>query len=83
MKKMGVFRLKWYNIKLQHLPSYCPQLNPAENMWDKMREKFFTNLVFDSMDDVEDKVEEAMIYYDKNSEIVKSITGFNWISPYL
>jgi hypothetical protein len=52
-------------------------------MWDEMREKFFTNLVFDSMDDVEDKVEEAMIYYDKNSEIVKSITGFNWISPYV
>ena len=48
-----------------------------------MREKFFTNLVFDSKDDVEDKVEEAMIYYDKNSEIVKSITGFNWISPYV
>ena len=37
------------------------------------------NLVFDSMDDVEDKVEEAMIHYDKNSEIVKSVTGFNWI----
>ena len=48
-----------------------------------MREKFFTNLVFNSMDDVEDKVEEAMIYYHKNKEIVKSITGFNWISPYV
>lgn len=67
------------NIKIQYLPPYCPQLNPAENMWDEIREKFFTNLVFDSMDDVEDKVEEAMIYYDKNNEIVKSVTGFNWI----
>ena len=52
-------------------------------MWDEMREKFFTNLVFDSMDAVEDKLEEAMIYYDKNKEIVKSITGFKWISPYV
>jgi hypothetical protein len=32
------------------------------------------------MNGVEDKAEEAMIYYDKNSEIVKSIVGFNWIS---
>jgi transposase len=71
------------NIKLLYLPPYCPQLNPSENMWDEMREKFFTNLVFDSMDDVETKLTEAMIYYDKNKEIVKSITRFNWIIPYL
>jgi hypothetical protein len=48
-----------------------------------MREKFFTNLVFDSMGATEDKLEEAMIYYHKNKEIVKSITGFKWISHYL
>ena len=71
------------NIKLLHLPPRCPEINPSENMWDEMREKFFTNLVFDSMDAVEDKLEEAMIYYDKNKDIVKSITGFSWISPYI
>jgi transposase len=71
------------NIRLLYLPSYCPQLNPSENMWDEIREKFFTNLVFDSMNAVEDKLEEAMIFYDKKREIVKSITGFNWITPYL
>ena len=49
-------------------------------MWDEMREKFFTNLVFDSMDAVEDKLEEVMIYYDKNPKIVKSITRFSWIN---
>ena len=71
------------NIKLLYLPPYCPQLNPSENMWDEIREKFFPNLVFDSMDAVENKLEEAMIYYAKNTEIVKSITSFNWISPYV
>ncbi|MBC7417918.1 MAG: IS630 family transposase [Pedobacter sp.] len=71
------------NIKILYLPPYCPQLNPSENMWDEMREKFFINLVFDSMDEVEDKVEEAMIYYYENKEIVKSITGFSWIGPYV
>ncbi len=78
----GVLRMPG-NIKLLHLPPRCPEINPSENMWDKMREKFFTNLMFDSMDAVEDKLEEAMIYYNKNKEIVKSITGFKWISPYV
>jgi hypothetical protein len=48
-------------------------------MWEEMREKFFTNLVFDSIDAVMDKLEEAMIFYAKNEKIVKSITGFNWV----
>lgn len=67
------------NISLLHLPPYSPQLNPSENMWEEIREKFFTNLVFDSIDAVMDKLEEAMIFYAKNEEVVKSITGFNWI----
>ena len=71
------------NIKLLHWPPRRPEINPSENMWDGMREKLFTNLVFYSMDAVEDKLEEAMIYYDKNKEIVKSITGFKWISSYV
>jgi len=71
------------NVKLLYLPSYCPQLNPSENMWDEIREKFFTNLVFNSINDVEDKLEEAMIFYDKNSETVKSITGFNWLKTHV
>jgi len=52
-------------------------------MWDEIREKFFTNLVFNSINDVEDKLEEAMIFYDKNPETVKSITGFNWLKTHV
>ena len=71
------------NIKLAYLPPYCPQLNPSENMWKEMREKFFTNLVFNSLDAVTNKLGEAMIFYKNNQEIVKSVTGFNWILPYV
>lgn len=71
------------NIKISYLPPYCPELNPSENMWEEMREKFFTNLVFDSLDAVMDKLEEAMIFYQQSPQIVKSITGFNWIIPHI
>jgi transposase len=67
------------NIKLAFLPAYSPQLNPQENMWDDMREKFFHNLAFSSLDGVEDKLVEACNYYEDNLEIVKSISGWNWI----
>ena len=36
------------NIKMLPLPPYSPELNPVENIWDELREKFFGNLVFDS-----------------------------------
>ena len=40
------------NIEIVKLPPYSPQLNPAENVWHEMREKWFGNLVFSSLDAV-------------------------------
>ena len=72
------------NMMIQRLPAYSPELNPSENMWDDMREKFFWKyIVFDSMTSVEDKLCEAMNHYaDDNPEIVKSITAFSWIRSF-
>jgi putative transposase len=30
------------NIMLETLPPYSPDLNPSENMWDEIRETFFS-----------------------------------------
>ena len=67
------------NLQLVSLPPYCPQLNPQENMWDDMREKFFCNVAFNSMEAVEDRLVDACNYYEGNRQIVKSISGWNWI----
>jgi transposase len=67
------------NIIIFHLPPYSPELNPSENMWDEMREKYFVNYAFNSMDAVEDKIVEASLFYESNPKIVKSITGWDWI----
>lgn len=67
------------NVKLASLPPYSPQLNPQENIWDDMREKFFYNLTFNSMDVVEDRLVTACNYYENNPDIVKSISGWDWI----
>ena len=67
------------NIMIQHLPPYSPQLNPSENNWDDMREKFFRNLVFDSLDSLEDHLVSACLYYEDNSDVIKSLSAWNWI----
>ena len=67
------------NIMIEYLPPYSPELNPSENVWEDMKEKYFVNKVFNSMTSVENKLIEACLRYENNPEIVKSICGFTWI----
>jgi transposase len=67
------------NIIIRHIPPYSPELNPSENMWGEMREKYFGNYAFKSLKAVEDRLVETSIFYENNPKIVQSITGFDWI----
>lgn len=37
------------NMAIVRLPPYSPELNPAERLWDDIREKEFANRIFDSL----------------------------------
>lgn len=67
------------NMMLIKLPPYSPNLNPQENNWDDMREKFFHNLVFNSIAAVEDQLVVACNDYEAHPEIIQSMTAWNWI----
>lgn len=67
------------NIRLISLPPYSPQLNPAEHLWEEIREKWFTNLAFDSLDAVENHLADALRSLEQNQDKVRSLTGFDWI----
>ena len=67
------------NMRLEALPPYSPQLNPVEHIWDEIREKWFTNEVFDSLEAVEDRLVEALVNLENDKESVASTTGFDWI----
>lgn len=67
------------NIRLIPLPPYSPQLNPVEHLWDEIREKWFTNLVFNSLDALEDRLVQALATLERDTHRVQSITGFDWI----
>ena len=68
------------NISLLFLPPYSPQLNPKENLWDEIREKIFKNYALKSIDAVRAKLQKAILYIERNPEIVKSITSFPYIA---
>lgn len=67
------------NICLQWLPPYSPECNPAEHIWENIRENWFSNTVFDSLDAVENTLVYSLVALEKNSGIVRSLTGFDWI----
>jgi len=67
------------NLRLLSLPPYSPELNPVEHIWDEIREKWFANEVFNSLDAVEDRLVEALVALENDRELVASTTGFDWI----
>src|SRR3974377_1073885 len=67
------------NITLRYLPPYSPELNPKENLWDEIREKIFKNYALKSMDAVQAKLRQAILYIERNRALVRSITSFPYI----
>ena len=67
------------NIMLHFLPPYSPELNPQENLWDEIREKIFKNYALKSIAAVRAKLEQAILYIERNPRTVQSITSFPYI----
>ncbi len=67
------------NMQLLKLPPYAPELNPVEHVWDELREKFFHNRAFDSMDALEDQLQIGLLALENNWSTVKSIVAWDWI----
>jgi transposase len=73
--------LKAYdNVRFLHLPAASPELNPAEHLWDHVRENFISNRIFDSLEELETALEGAFkhIYYNPGS--IQSLVSFSWIN---
>ena len=68
------------NIYLIKQPSHSPELNPAEHIWDDMREKNFHNKVFNSLDEVEEVLCTGLNNLRNNRDYVRSLTNFPYIN---
>ncbi len=68
------------NLALVFLPSYSPELNPAEQIWNVLRRDYFANKVFDSLDAATHQAEDGLGNMAANREALKKLTNWPWIS---
>ncbi len=68
------------NIRFIYLPSGSPELNPTEHLWEHIREKYLGNLVYNSLDDVEEEMVTILQSICNEQDVIKNLTGFHWLS---
>ena len=65
------------NIVLFFIPPYTPEMNPIEQIWKEIRKRGFKNEIFSSLSNVIDRL--CDIICSLSAQVVKSITGRDWI----
>lgn len=82
---MQVDRASWHlseklevpeNIRLIPQTAYSPELNPVEHLWDALRENYFYNQTFDSLEQVMDALAEGLNFFCSIPEKLRSMTYF-------
>jgi transposase len=68
------------NVTLQLLPAKSPELNPAEQPWREIRQKYLGNRVFPSVEDLDEAVAKAWLEVIKDANAIRSLCGYEWIT---
>ncbi len=63
------------NIILLRIPPYCPELNPAEKIWQWMKDQIAMK-IYDSIKDLGQKINELI--EELENRLIKSITGYEF-----
>ena len=71
------------NMVLIRQPPYSPELNPAEQIWNRLRRNYFANRVFESLDAATAQAEFGLAEMAANKAAMKSLTNWPWINAIL
>jgi transposase len=66
------------NITLLSLPSYSPELNPMENVWDYLRGNMLSHRVWDTYDAILDACAKAWRFLIGDPVRIRSIAHRHW-----
>ncbi len=64
------------NIRLIEQPPYSPEVNPAEHLWDELREKYLHNRAFSSLDELIEVLCQGLNALADDPASLCSLTGF-------
>ncbi len=67
------------NIQPLFLPPRSPELNPVEYIWHHIKESYFSNRVFNSIEEVENKLAEVLVELNQSKSKIKKMTNYNWL----
>ena len=82
---MQVYQAGWYrsqelvvpaNIRLIEQPAYSPEVNPVEHLWEELREKYFHNRLFSSLDLLIEVLCQALNELTDDKERLRSMMSF-------
>lgn len=62
------------NITLIKIPPYSPQLNPAEKVWQYLKDNFISNTLFDSYKDIIEKTSQVWQQLTQEKGRITSLT---------
>lgn len=68
------------NLSLIFLPPYSPELNPAEHVWEWLRENVIGNTLFDTLDALQDCLANGLNRLASQPDTLRSLTLFDWIN---
>jgi transposase len=66
------------NIHIIYQPPHSPEVNPAEHLWEHLREKYLSNRFWDTMDKLEEVLSNALAEASKMKDYIQSLVGFHW-----
>ena len=67
------------NLRILTLPPYSPELNPVEQLWDLIRESWFSNIAHKSLDAVQDALVTGLRSLEAAPDKIRSLTHRHWI----
>ena len=66
------------NITILHLPSYSPELNPHENIWEYLKNNFLSNRIYKDLGQITDACCEAWNSLCNEPGRIASIGSRKW-----
>ena len=66
------------NVSLLSLPAGSPELNPAEQVWQQLRDRSLANRCYASYDDIVDACCEAWNKFTQIPNAIRSLCTRNW-----
>lgn len=64
-------------IRFSFLPPYSPELQPAERLWP-LTDEVVANKAFDSLEELEQALDQRCSALTEQPDIIKAHTHFNW-----